>query len=137
VIRNDKIVGEWYWGRRSPSPEAPPYNANTMTPLMSITKGLTATALALLIQDGTMWLDEKVSEYIPEFKEGDLAKITVRHLATHSSGLPGSDVALAAAGATSVRAKPCRKLTSAMPCTGRCAGWCMSPAPGTFIPTSR
>ena len=40
-----------------------------------------------------MWLDEKVSEYIPEFKEGDLAKITVRHLATHSSGLPGSDVA--------------------------------------------
>ena len=91
-MRNDKIVGEWYWGRRSPSPEAPPYNANTMTPLMSITKGLTATALALLIQDGTMWLDEKVSEYIPEFKEGDLAKITVRLLATHSSGLPGSDV---------------------------------------------
>jgi|GEM_PF-2989044 len=93
VMRHDKIVGEWYWGKRSPSPEAPPYDANTMTPLMSITKGLTATALALLIQDGTMWLDEKVSEYIPEFKEGDLAKITVRHLATHSSGLPGADAA--------------------------------------------
>ena len=92
VMRHDKIVGEWYWGRRSPAPDAPPYDANTMTPLMSITKGLTATALALLVQDGILWLDEKVSEYIPEFKEGDLARVTVRHLATHSSGLPGGDI---------------------------------------------
>ena len=91
VMRHAKIVGEWYWGRRSPAPDAPPFDLNTMTPLMSITKGLTATALALLIQDGTLWLDEKVSEYIPEFKEGELAKVTVRHLATHSSGLAGGD----------------------------------------------
>ena len=92
VVRRDKIVGEWYWGRRGPSPNDLPYDHNTMTPLMSITKGLTATSLSLLIQDGVMWLDEAVSTYIPEFKEGDLAKVTVRHLATHSSGLPGGDV---------------------------------------------
>ena len=64
-----------------------------MTPPMSITKGFTASALALLIQDGIVWLDEKVSQYIPEFKTGDLAKITIRHLATHSNGLPGADEA--------------------------------------------
>jgi CubicO group peptidase (beta-lactamase class C family) len=92
VMRHNKIVGEWYWGKRSHAPDAPPYDLNTMTPLMSITKGLTATALALLIQDGLLWLDEKVSEYIPEFKEGDLSKVTIRHLATHSSGLPGGDI---------------------------------------------
>ena len=92
VIRQDKIVGEWYWGRRGPSPDALPYDENTMTPLMSITKGLTATALALMIQDGTMWLDEPIASYIPEFREGELAKVTVRHLATHSSGLPGGDI---------------------------------------------
>jgi CubicO group peptidase (beta-lactamase class C family) len=92
VMRYNKIVGEWYWGRRSHAPDAPAYDVNTMTPLMSITKGLTATALALLIQDGVLWLDEKVSEYIPEFKEGDLSKVTIRHLATHSSGLPGGDI---------------------------------------------
>jgi CubicO group peptidase (beta-lactamase class C family) len=92
VMRHNKIVGEWYWGRHSHSPDAPPYDLNTMTPLMSITKGLTATALALLIQDGILWLDEKVSEYIPEFKESELAKVTIRHLATHSSGLPGGDI---------------------------------------------
>jgi CubicO group peptidase (beta-lactamase class C family) len=92
VMRHNKIVGEWYWGRHSHSIDALAYNVNTMTPLMSITKGLTATALALLIQEGTLWLDEKVSEYIPEFNEGELSKVTIRHLATHSSGLPGGDI---------------------------------------------
>jgi len=92
VTRNDKIVGEWYWGRRSPDPDSAPYDQDTLTPLLSITKGLTATALTLLIQDGALWLDEPVSSYIPEFGEGDLAKITIRHLATHSSGLPGGDI---------------------------------------------
>jgi len=92
VIRHGKIAGEWYWGRRGAAPDAPPYDENTLTPVASITKGLTATALALLIQDGTLWLDEPVWSYIPEFAQGDLAKITVRHLATHSSGLPGGDL---------------------------------------------
>lgn len=91
VIRHGKIVGEWYWGKRGSTSMDLPFDENTMTPVFSVTKGLTATALALLIQDGVMWLDEPVSTYIPEFREGDLAKITVRHLATHSSGLPGGD----------------------------------------------
>ena len=92
VMRHDQIAGEWYWGKRGPSPEDVPYDADTLTPLFSVTKGLTATALALLIQDGVMWLDEPVSSYISEFHEGDLAKVTVRHLATHSSGFPGGDL---------------------------------------------
>lgn len=92
ILRHDQIVGEWYWGKRGPSPAELPYDENTLTPLMSVTKGLTATALALLIQDGVLWLDEPVSLHIPEFKEGDLAKITIRHLATHSSGIPAGDL---------------------------------------------
>ncbi len=92
VMRHDKIVGEWYWGKRDLSPDAPPFDANTLTPVMSVTKGLLAIALALMVQDGVIWLDEPVSSYIPAFKEGDLAKITVRHLATHSSGLPAGDL---------------------------------------------
>ena len=92
VMRRGKVVGEWYWGVRGAAPDDLPYDAHTMTPVFSITKGLTATALALMIQDGTMWLDEAVSAYIPEFKAGDLAKVTIRHLATHSSGIPGGDL---------------------------------------------
>lgn len=92
VIRHGKIAGEWYWGKRGPAPDALPYDEATLTHVYSVTKGFTATALALLIQDGVMWLDEPVSAYVPEFKVGDLAKITVRHLATHSSGMPGGDL---------------------------------------------
>jgi CubicO group peptidase (beta-lactamase class C family) len=92
VLRHGRIAGEWYWGKRGTTPAEASYDANTLTPLFSVTKGFTATALALLIQDGVMWLDEPVSSYIAEFKVGDLAKITIRHLATHSSGIPGGDL---------------------------------------------
>ena len=90
VTRHDKIVGEWYWGQRGPE-DAHPYDANTMTPLYSVTKGFTAIALSLLIQDGALWLDEPACLHVPELKDGDLAKITIRHLATHSSGFPAGD----------------------------------------------
>ena len=53
VIRRDRIVGEWYWGTRGAGDDRP-FDAETMTPLCSVTKGLTGTALALLIQDGVL-----------------------------------------------------------------------------------
>lgn len=90
VTRHDKIVGEWYWGQRGPE-DNHPFDAETMTPLYSVTKGFTAIALSLLIEEGVLWLDEPAFHYIPELQEGDLAKITIRHLATHSSGFPGGD----------------------------------------------
>jgi serine-type D-Ala-D-Ala carboxypeptidase len=91
VVRRDAIIGEWYWGRRGPSANSAPFDVNTMTPVASVTKGVTATALALLIQDGVLWLDEPAYTYIPELKRDELARVTIRHLATHSSGFPPGD----------------------------------------------
>jgi CubicO group peptidase (beta-lactamase class C family) len=97
VIRRDRVVGEWYWGRRGFEADSPPFDAETMVPMASVTKGITATALALLLQDGALWLDDPVSRFIPELlaermaDNAALARITVRHLATHSSGLPRGD----------------------------------------------
>ena len=88
VVRHDKIVGEWYWGNRGPGREDEPWDADTMVNLQSVTKGLTAVALALLIEDGTLWLDEPAYVHVPELNEEDKSKITIRHLATHSSGFP-------------------------------------------------
>ena len=90
VIRHDKIVGERYWGTHGIDDNRP-FNAQTMVPLLSVTKGFTATALALLIEEGTLWLDEPAHLHIPELDTGDKAKITLRHLATHSSGFPAGD----------------------------------------------
>jgi CubicO group peptidase (beta-lactamase class C family) len=91
VIRHDRVAGEWYWGKRGRAEGDAPFDAQTMIPLASVTKGATATALALLIQDGQLWLDDPAHLYIPELGDGDKAQITVRHLATHSSGLPAGD----------------------------------------------
>jgi len=99
MVRHDKIVGEWYWGTRGPH-NAHPFDADTLVPLYSVTKGFTAIALSLLIEDGTLWLDEPAYRHVPELLGDDpatasaqtLAQITVRHLATHSSGFPAGDL---------------------------------------------
>lgn len=97
VIRHDRVVGEWYWGRRDQGAASQPFDSETMAPLASVTKGITATALAMLLQDGALWLDDPVHRYIPELVDARMsdaaanARITVRHLATHSSGLPRGD----------------------------------------------
>ncbi len=70
VIRHDKIAGEWYWGRRGTKADDHPFDRDTMVPLLSVTKGFTAIALALLIQDGVLWLDEPAQLYLPELGRG-------------------------------------------------------------------
>jgi D-alanyl-D-alanine-carboxypeptidase/D-alanyl-D-alanine-endopeptidase len=51
----------------------------------SVTKTMTATLLALLAADGSLRLDDEVGRWLPA---GANAGITVRQLATHTSGLP-------------------------------------------------
>jgi len=51
----------------------------------SVTKTMTATLLALLAADGSLRLEDEVGRWLPA---GANAGITVRQLATHTSGLP-------------------------------------------------
>jgi CubicO group peptidase (beta-lactamase class C family) len=67
--------------------------ANTLYRIGSITKVFTTMLLAMLRDRGTVRLDDPVADYLPsEVKlPGDprgAPAITLRHLATHSSGLP-------------------------------------------------
>ncbi|MBL8240312.1 MAG: beta-lactamase family protein [Bryobacterales bacterium] len=56
--------------------------------IASITKPMTATAVMLLADRGRLHYEDPVSKYIPGFTQGDRAKVTIRHLLTHTSGLP-------------------------------------------------
>lgn len=52
----------------------------------------TTTAVMLLVEDGRMSLDDPVQAYLPEFTGYNKDRVTIRHLLTHTSGLPaGSD----------------------------------------------
>ncbi len=54
----------------------------------SITKPVVAMAALLLVERGQLTLADRVSEYIPEFGREGKYGIDVRHLLTHTSGLP-------------------------------------------------
>ncbi len=56
--------------------------------LASITKPMTVTAVMILSDRRQVSLDDRVSKHIPEFTGGDRGLVTVRHLVTHTSGLP-------------------------------------------------
>jgi CubicO group peptidase (beta-lactamase class C family) len=61
---------------------------DTAYQLASANKALTGTALMLLVQDGKIALDDSIRKYLPEAPPA-WQNITIRHLATHSSGVQG------------------------------------------------
>jgi CubicO group peptidase (beta-lactamase class C family) len=48
----------------------------------------TTSAVMLLVEDGRMSLDDPVQAYLPEFTGYNKDRVTIRHLLTHTSGLP-------------------------------------------------
>ena len=63
-----------------------PVQPDTVFQIQSVTKTFTATAIMLLVEEGKVSVDDKVTKYftnLPESWKG----ITVRHLLSHSSGI--------------------------------------------------
>ncbi len=56
--------------------------------LASITKPMTAAAVMTLVDAGALSLDDHVTKFFPEFTGGGREEITIRHLLTHTGGLP-------------------------------------------------
>lgn len=54
----------------------------------SVTKPVTVTAAMLLVERGKLLLDDPVCAILPEFGNRGKEAVTVRHLMTHTSGLP-------------------------------------------------
>lgn len=85
VVQNGRIVLERAYGV-SNLETATPLDTSGVFELASITKQFTAAAIMLLVEDGKVQLDDPVSAYI-ERTPAAWARITVRHLLTHTSGL--------------------------------------------------
>jgi CubicO group peptidase (beta-lactamase class C family) len=66
-----------------------PVTPETIYDLASLTKviGLT-TAAMMLVDSGKLDLDAPVQRYVPAFLGANKERVTIRHLLTHSSGLP-------------------------------------------------
>lgn len=69
-------------------------NAKTVFPLASITKNFTATALAVLVEDGKVSWDDPIVRHLPDFRFGDdyrTKHTTIRDLLCHRTGLERGD----------------------------------------------
>lgn len=74
-------------GERAKEPAREAITEDTIYDAASLTKVLSTTpAMLKLIEQGKIDLEAAVSKYLPEFADGAKAKVTVRHLMTHSSG---------------------------------------------------
>lgn len=77
------------FGRLSYEPHARPVTANTLYDLASLTKVVaTTTMVMILVDEGKLDLDRPVRDVLPGFQGPGKEAVTVRHLLSHSSGLP-------------------------------------------------
>lgn len=95
VVRGDKIVYLKAYGNREVVPDTVAMTTNTVFDLASLSKCVgTTLCIMKLIENGELATDDKVSEYLPEFKpwtdpdSGEQVEISVQDLLTHASGLP-------------------------------------------------
>jgi len=72
--------------------EQKPMEPNTIFNIRSMTKMLTGASAQILIDEGKLSLDDKVSQYLPGFNNDRSGGITVEQLLTHRGGLPLSTV---------------------------------------------
>ena len=91
VAKDGRIVWEGGigWANRD---KRIPATANTIYPLASISKPLTATGLMVLVDRGQIDLDRPINEYLGAAKltglAGDADGATVRRVLSHTAGLP-------------------------------------------------
>lgn len=89
VGRHGSIVWERGYGTLSARSRVAVDPRRTRFDLASVTKVVsTATAAMLLVDDGRLTLDDPVGRWLPEFRAGAKARVTVRQLLQHRAGLP-------------------------------------------------
>lgn len=86
AVADGKTVLQRTYGVRDVDTGAP-VTPHTLFALGSLTKSLTALAVALAEQDGLLRLDDPVRKWLPAFPAG----ITLRHLLSHRAGWPRHD----------------------------------------------
>lgn len=70
-----------------------PLRNDSLFGIASMTKPIAATAVMMLQDDEKLSIDDLVADHLPEFASvrnpaGDPADVTIRHLLTHTSGMP-------------------------------------------------
>lgn len=79
------------WGNAptdEPGAEKIPVTTDTPFCVYSAAKGITATVVHMLVEQGVFALGDRVCQYIPSYTSHGKDKTTIRHVLTHSAGVP-------------------------------------------------
>jgi CubicO group peptidase (beta-lactamase class C family) len=102
IVKDDSVVFSRGFGTRTLGRDEP-VDEHTSFAIASTTKAITATAVAMLVDEGKVRWDDPVSMHVPGFQLGDPSlsgELTVRDLLTHRTGLPNSDFLWYASGSS-------------------------------------
>jgi uncharacterized protein YbbC (DUF1343 family) len=90
IGRSDGTIFRRAYGARAIDPEREPMSEDTIFDLASVTKVAATTLAAMwLVERGVIELDAPAVRYVPEIAD---ARITIRQLLTHTSGLRAVDL---------------------------------------------
>ena len=95
IRRNGRVVlnraiGHGWGNAPTDAPDADKVPVTTDTPfcVYSAAKGITATVVHMLVENGHFSLDDRVCEYIRSYTSHGKDRTTIRHVLTHSAGVP-------------------------------------------------
>jgi CubicO group peptidase (beta-lactamase class C family) len=90
VVHDDEVVFAEGYGVRSTDTDEP-VDTDTVFQIASLSKAVSATAVASLVGKGQVSWDDRVVEHLPDFELSDPAvteQVTIADLFSHRSGLP-------------------------------------------------
>ncbi len=87
VGRSDTIVHLRYFGKMGPA-SALDVSEDTLFLVASLAKPVTVSAVMRLVERGLLVLDDPAATFLPDFGRNGKQNVTLRHLMTHTSGLP-------------------------------------------------
>jgi CubicO group peptidase (beta-lactamase class C family) len=90
IIEHNQLVYAHAFGLKHLERRTDPLTTRSLFHMASITKPFVATAIMQLVERGAVNLDAPLVKYLPYFRLADdrYARITVRHVLTHTSGIP-------------------------------------------------
>jgi len=88
LVRGGEVVADLIGGYADRG-RTKPYAADTLTPIFSTTKAVTATMVARLVEAGKLDYGQRVAEIWPAFGEAGKAAVTVEQALSHQAGLAG------------------------------------------------
>lgn len=92
VARHGKLALSRAFGRATVDPSRA-VDEQTLFPLFSNTKVITAAAVWTLVEEGRLRFSDRVAEHVPGFEAHGKNGVTVAQLLTHQAGFPTAEVA--------------------------------------------